>query len=289
MGVSARRIGARDRPVITKTAAFVLLLALALPACKILPTASADQKAAQTARPTAAPSIPMPWSPRCGTPRSCPISTAKAGPLPDVVALGRARAPTRPARNMASVQKEGTSPWTLVAKIDGKIVAAEHGLAGGDHRRRRRWRRQGRRDDPDRPGDARHGAARQSRLRLLQHLHQPDRLRPASASPSTSMSTGRCSRPCPATGSSVARSRSSAPSRSDKADEPPLVTPATLIARAVVVSAATSACGRRRRAAPRRRVQGLFRHHRGEGAPISRFAAVPSTSWWARTAPASRP
>ena len=124
MGVSARRIGARDRPVISKTAALVLLLALALPACKILPTAcrrsegGADLARRHRLRSRAA------WSRRCGTPRCCLISKPRPGPLPDVLALAR-KSPDEAGAKYGFRPKEGTSPWTLVAKIEGKIVAAE--------------------------------------------------------------------------------------------------------------------------------------------------------------------
>ena len=53
-----------------------------------------------------------------------PYLSAKAGPLPEVVALARSN-PDEAGRKFGYRAKEGSEPWTFVVKIDGRIVAAE--------------------------------------------------------------------------------------------------------------------------------------------------------------------
>ena len=53
-----------------------------------------------------------------------PYLAAKAGPLPEVVALARAN-PDEAGRKYGYRAKEGSEPWTFVVKIEGRIVAAE--------------------------------------------------------------------------------------------------------------------------------------------------------------------
>jgi predicted lipoprotein len=53
-----------------------------------------------------------------------PYLAAKAGALPDVVALAKAN-PDEAGRKYGYRAKEGNEPWTVAVKIEGKIVAAE--------------------------------------------------------------------------------------------------------------------------------------------------------------------
>ena len=131
---------------------------------------------ASTPSATTRPSIPTRWSPTCGTRRSCPTSRRRPAALPEVRALAR-NSPEDAGAKYGYRQKEGTAPWTLVARGRWQGRRGEHRLASRHHRRRHGRRRQGRRHRADRPGDARHRPARRARLRLVQHLHQPDRLR----------------------------------------------------------------------------------------------------------------
>jgi predicted lipoprotein len=53
-----------------------------------------------------------------------PYLTTRAGALPDVVVLARSN-PDEAGRQYGHRAKEGNEPWTFVATIDGRIVAAE--------------------------------------------------------------------------------------------------------------------------------------------------------------------
>jgi predicted lipoprotein len=53
-----------------------------------------------------------------------PYLSAKAAPLPDVVALARAN-PDEAGRKYGYRAKEGAEPWTFPVRVDGRIVAAE--------------------------------------------------------------------------------------------------------------------------------------------------------------------
>jgi predicted lipoprotein len=53
-----------------------------------------------------------------------PYLAAKAGALPDVIALVRSN-PDEAGRKYGYRAKEGSEPWTFAVKVDGRIVAAE--------------------------------------------------------------------------------------------------------------------------------------------------------------------
>src|SRR5260221_10090914 len=53
-----------------------------------------------------------------------PYLAAKAGKLSDVVELARAN-PDEAGRKYGFRAKEGSEPWTLVVKMEGRILAAE--------------------------------------------------------------------------------------------------------------------------------------------------------------------
>jgi predicted lipoprotein len=53
-----------------------------------------------------------------------PYLAAKAGPLPEVVALARAN-PDEAGKRWGFRAQQGSEPWTYVVKIDGHIVAAD--------------------------------------------------------------------------------------------------------------------------------------------------------------------
>ena len=57
-------------------------------------------------------------------PKVLPYLTAKAGKLSDVVALASAN-PDEAGRKYGYRAKEGSEPWTLVVKVEGRILAAE--------------------------------------------------------------------------------------------------------------------------------------------------------------------
>ena len=173
-----------------------------LPACKILPTPSGDEAGASAAASIRTRMVDEIW-----TPKVMPyLQSQGRRPSPRSQALAKAD-PDAAGAKYGNRKKQASSPWTFASTLDGTIVAAEHRVARRDHRRRRRRRRQGRRARADRPGDARHRAARQPRLRQFQRVHQPDRLRRSSARRSTPMPTRPCCRSCRAKSSRAARAK----------------------------------------------------------------------------------
>ena len=128
-----------------------------------------------------------------------PLSRAKAGPFAEVARAG-ASDPDDGRREIRQPEEAGQLALDL-SRSGSKARSSRPNtaVARGDHRRRRRRRRQGGRARADRPGDARHGAARQPRLRRLQRLHQPDRLRPVRQGVQHAMPTRRCCPSCRAT------------------------------------------------------------------------------------------
>jgi predicted lipoprotein len=98
------------------------LLVLALPACKILPT---EAPQAQGDAGSAAPAgfdpnamVAAMWDQKV-----IPYLNAKAGPFTEVMNLAQ-KSPDQAGQTYGFRAKEGTSPWTVVVKLDGRIVAA---------------------------------------------------------------------------------------------------------------------------------------------------------------------
>ncbi len=100
-----------------------LLLALALPACKILPTEQATKQSGVDTFFDDRSFDPDKMVREMWDSRVIPYLNAKAGSLADVRGLARTNA-DEAGRKYGSRQKEGNAPWTVVAKIEGKVVAA---------------------------------------------------------------------------------------------------------------------------------------------------------------------
>jgi len=102
-------------------------LGLALDACKIVATpkkpAGGDEANSGGFDPDAM--VDAIWDSKV-----IPYLSAKAGPLPEVVALARLNS-DEAGRKYGYRAKEGSEPWTYVVKIDGRIVSAETASRAG--------------------------------------------------------------------------------------------------------------------------------------------------------------
>ena len=156
--------------------AMAALLVLALPACRILPTEQAAKQEGVDTFFDDKSFDPDKMVREMWDAKVIPYLTAKAGAFPAVRDLARSNA-DEAGKTYGFRQKEGNSPWTLVTRIDGKIVAANTTSragtidvdADGD----------GKADVTVQIGPAMRGTALRdcARLRLVQHLHEPDRFR----------------------------------------------------------------------------------------------------------------
>ncbi|MFO1150526.1 MAG: DUF2291 family protein [Alsobacter sp.] len=110
-------------------AATLALLVAILPACRILPTANpAAQGKAEGGQGAAfdpAAKVAGLW-----TSKALPYLERKAGPFPEVAALA-ARSPEEAGARYGFRAKEGSSPWTLVVRLTGSIVAANTASRAG--------------------------------------------------------------------------------------------------------------------------------------------------------------
>jgi predicted lipoprotein len=100
-----------------------LLLALALPACKILPTEQATQQSGVDTFFDDKSFDPDKMVREMWDTKVIPYLTSKAGSFPEVRDLART-SPDEAGRKYGFRQKEGNAPWTVVARIEGKVVAA---------------------------------------------------------------------------------------------------------------------------------------------------------------------
>lgn len=100
-----------------------LVAVLFLPACKVLPTAEASKQSGVDTFFDDKAFDPDKMVADMWDAKVVPYLTAKAGPLPEVRALAR-NSPEDAGAKYGYRQKEGTAPWTLVARVDGKVVAA---------------------------------------------------------------------------------------------------------------------------------------------------------------------
>jgi predicted lipoprotein len=92
-------------------------IALSLAGCKILPTPSGDERAAETAfNPDRM--VADIWAPRV-----VPYLQGKAGPLADVLAAAKAD-PAVAGAQYGNPKKQASSPWTYAVRVDGTIVAS---------------------------------------------------------------------------------------------------------------------------------------------------------------------
>jgi predicted lipoprotein len=109
------------------SAAMLVLAALALDACKIVATSKRPTGGGDDANSDFDPSamVAAIWDSKV-----IPYLSAKAGPLPDVVALARSD-PDAAGRKFGHRAKEGSEPWTYVVKIDGRIVGADTASRAG--------------------------------------------------------------------------------------------------------------------------------------------------------------
>lgn len=101
----------------------ILVLAvslLALAGCKILPTLSAEDKAAAAEATAFNPDrmVQEMWAPKM-----IPYLQGKAAPFADVAAAAKAD-PKAAGEKYGNPRKQASSPWTYVASAEGKIVAS---------------------------------------------------------------------------------------------------------------------------------------------------------------------
>jgi predicted lipoprotein len=108
-------------PRFVKSAA--LLLALALPACKILPTEQATKQSGVDTFFDDKSFDPDKMVRDMWDAKVIPYLNAKAGAFPEVRDLARTSADDA-GKKYGFRQKEGNAPWTVVARIEGKVVAA---------------------------------------------------------------------------------------------------------------------------------------------------------------------
>jgi predicted lipoprotein len=110
------------------SASILAALGFALDACRIVatpkkPTAGADDATSGGFDPDAM--VDAIWDSKV-----VPYLSARAGPLPEVVALSRSN-PEEAGRKFGYRAKEGNEPWTFVVRIDGRVVAAETASRAG--------------------------------------------------------------------------------------------------------------------------------------------------------------
>jgi len=98
----------------------VLCLALLVAGCKFVPTASKNGGANEAGAATfdADKIVAQIWEPKV-----IPYLTAKAGNFSDVRALAKTSAEAA-GQKYGYKEKQGTTPWTVVVRIEGKIIAA---------------------------------------------------------------------------------------------------------------------------------------------------------------------
>jgi predicted lipoprotein len=110
------------------SASILAALGFALEACKIVatpkkPTAGADDGTSSGFDPDAM--VDAIWDSKV-----VPYLSAKAGPLPEVMALARSN-PDEAGRKFGYRTKKGSEPWTFVVRIDGRVIAAETASRAG--------------------------------------------------------------------------------------------------------------------------------------------------------------
>ena len=106
----------------------VLPLGIALGSCKIVATPTASAWGAATAGDGGF--DPNTLVDKLWSAKVAPYLAAKAGRLPEVVALARSH-PDEAGRRFGWRAKEGSAPWTFVVRIEGRIVAAETASRAG--------------------------------------------------------------------------------------------------------------------------------------------------------------
>ena len=176
-----------------------LLAGLLLASCRLIATADITATGERRRDPNGAGgSIPTRWSAAIWSTKVVPYFEKKAGPFARGPRPGAPNRPTRPARNIGYRAKSEDTPWTLMVKLDGVIVAADTESRAAtisvDATARARPTRSCRS-----ARDARHRAARRARFRLVQRFHQPDRLRPLRQGVQRLCQSRRPSKSCRAT------------------------------------------------------------------------------------------
>ncbi|MFS8113477.1 DUF2291 domain-containing protein [Rhizobium jaguaris] len=102
-------------------AVVAVMLAAALPGCKIIKTPTAEEKAAQAAKSAFDPAAKVDaiWQSQ-----AVPDLEKRAGDLKTVVQAA-ASSPDEAGAKYGNPRKQSTSPWTYAVKLKGKIVAAD--------------------------------------------------------------------------------------------------------------------------------------------------------------------
>ncbi|WFU11517.1 DUF2291 domain-containing protein (plasmid) [Rhizobium sp. CB3090] len=102
-------------------AVVALILAAALPGCKIIKTPTAEEKAAQAAKSAFDPAAKVDaiWQSQ-----AVPDLEKRAGDLKAVMQAAASN-PDEAGAKYGNPRKQSTSPWTYAVKLKGKIVAAD--------------------------------------------------------------------------------------------------------------------------------------------------------------------
>ncbi|MDL2398089.1 DUF2291 family protein [Rhizobium mayense] len=102
-------------------AVVVVMLAAALPGCKIIKTPTAEEKAAQAAKSAFDPAAKVDaiWQSQ-----AVPDLEKRAGDLKTVMQAATSN-PDEAGAKYGNPHKQSTSPWTYAVKLNGKIVAAD--------------------------------------------------------------------------------------------------------------------------------------------------------------------
>jgi predicted lipoprotein len=98
--------------------ALALCLGLLLAGCKFVPTASKAGNEGGGAKFDPDKTVADIWEPKV-----IPYLTAKAGSFTDVRSLAKSN-PEAAGQKYGYKEKQGTSPWTVIVRIEGKIIAA---------------------------------------------------------------------------------------------------------------------------------------------------------------------
>ena len=116
-------------PAAPKHLLVMIALGFALAGCKIVATADKNAPAAQDG---AGGGVFDPDKMVAGIwePKVLPYLTAKAGAFADVIALAR-KSPDEAGAKYGYRAKEGSAPWTLIAKVEGRIVAVDTASRAG--------------------------------------------------------------------------------------------------------------------------------------------------------------
>ncbi len=157
--------------------AMALSAGILLASCRFIPTDQVSALSAAGGANGAAAHDPDEMVASMWTAKVVPYFEEKAGPFLAVRDLA-AKAPDEAGAKWGYRAKSEDTPWTLMVRIEGTIVAADLESRAATIGVDASGTRQDRRDRADWPRHARHGDPRCARFRLVRRFHQPDRFRP---------------------------------------------------------------------------------------------------------------